>query len=233
MSGAILPDADALPTDPGSGISGIERTIEVLHKIKAGTIAGKTLAPADRRQVVVFLAADGMSTPEIAQILQVSDRSVERDKRAIRESNAIPNDPKLVEQMVGRLMAEAELSVQRIRRAVREKEVDAAVRVDGEHRCFLIVNELVHSLQRLGYLPLATQRVQADLTHHVGSLPSFDELRAEVDRLKQIGGPDSAPEVIELEGIVTRAEVASRVKQLTGAVDADEAPADPAEGGGQ
>jgi len=44
-----------------------------------------------------------------SQILKVSDRSIERDKKAIREANALSADPELVEQMIGRLVCEAEL----------------------------------------------------------------------------------------------------------------------------
>lgn len=65
-------------------------------------------------------------------------------------------DPKLVEQMVGRLAGEAELAIQRIRRAVRDKvrnkDTPKTVRVDAEHRCYQIFSDLVGSMQRLGYL---------------------------------------------------------------------------------
>jgi hypothetical protein len=196
---------------------GLERTIELLAAIKAGRTGPGTIAPADRRQLVAFLAADGLSNAEIAQVLQVSDRCVERDKRAIREANAIPKDPRLVAQMVGRLVAEAELCVQRIRRATREKEVEPGVRVDAEHRCFQIVNDLTHTLQRLGYLPTATQRIEADLTHHAPDLPTLDDLSGEVERLKLLapaGGQGSAAVMIQLEQTLARAVVAAQVQAI-------------------
>jgi len=94
-----------------------ERTLSLLQKIQAGVMDPKCIRPAERRLIVSYLMADGYSTADMAQILKVSDRSIERDKKAIRETNALAADPALVEQMVGRLVLEAELSIQRIRKA--------------------------------------------------------------------------------------------------------------------
>lgn len=181
---------------------------------------GRMLAPADRQALVALLAADGLSSPEIAQILQVADRTIERDRRALRDASRIPKDPRLVEQMVGRLVAEAELSVQRMRRTAREREVDPAVKIDAEHRCFQIIRDLVQSLQRLGYLPTATQKVEAELTHHVGELPTLTDLQMEIDRVRQLGGGDEAlPGLVEVERVVARAALASRVKDVAANVN--------------
>ena len=146
--------------------------MDLLRKIETGETDPKSIAATDRRQLVAYLMGDGYSTAEIAQIFKVGDRTIERDKKAVRESHAIVRDPKLVEQMTGRLVSEAELSVQRIRRAVRGKKVAPAVKVDAEHRCFEIVGSLVQHMQRLGYLPTATQKVEADLIHLVGAPPT-------------------------------------------------------------
>jgi transposase len=130
-----------------------ERTLSLLQKIQAGVMDPKCIRPAERRLIVSYLMADGYSTADMAQILKVSDRSIERDKKAVREANAIAADPQLVEQMVGRLVLEAELSIQRIRKAVRDKDTPQAVRIEAEHRCYQIVSDMITSLQRLGYLP--------------------------------------------------------------------------------
>ncbi len=184
---------------------------------------GQMLAPADRQALVALLAADGLSSPEIAQILQVADRTIERDRRALRDANRIPKDPRLIEQMVGRLMAEAELSVQRMRRTAREREVDPAVKIDAEHRCFQVIRDLVQGLQRLGYLPTATQKVEAELTHHVGELPSLSELQLEIDRIKQLtSGDEASAGLLEVERVVARASLASRVKDIVSTVNAKE-----------
>lgn len=209
-------------TDVGaSNDPGDNGTISLLRRIESGIVDPKSLAVPDRRQLVGFLMADGYSTAEMGQILQFADRTIERDKKAVRESNAIARDPQLVEQMVGRLVTEAELAIQRIRRAVRERGVLPAVKVDGEHRCYQIVSDLIRSLRRLGYLPTATQKVEADLTHHVGEVPDLEDLHVEVRRLIKIhhetGEPDpnTKEQLVLLERQIAQADLATRVDQVS------------------
>ena len=209
-----IPPESQTPDDDvpsGNGPSASERTgraLELLAQVRSGVVPGSMLQADARQSLVVLLTADGVSSHEIAQILQVSDRTIERDRRAIRAGAAVSKDPKLVGEMVGRLMAEAELSIQRIRRTARERDVDAGIKVDAEHRCFEIMKDLVHSLQSLGYLPLATQRLQADLTHHAVEIPSLETLNAELNRMRTIAG-EGDPHLALVEGALARAAAAS------------------------
>ena len=111
--------------DPDAGDNG---TLQLLREIESGATDPKCITPLDRRQLVSFFMGDGYSTAEMSQILQVGHRTIERDKKAIREGNAIQPDPKMVAQMVGRLVADGDLAIQRIRKVVRDKEVCASTR---------------------------------------------------------------------------------------------------------
>lgn len=157
-----------------------------LKQIQAGQLDPSTLDKDQRRGVVVVLVEDGYSTAQIASILQVSERTIERDRRAWREDIALAADPKLVGQMVGRLYSEAELSVQRIRRSTRDKETPASVRVDGEHRCYQIWSDVVQRMQSLGHLPTAAQRLQSEHVLHVDGPPALGQLDEETTRLMDI-----------------------------------------------
>ena len=204
-------------TDPGTAGSETS-TMALLRKIESGAIDPKSIGVDDRHQLVAFLLSDGYSVPEMSQILKVADRTIVRDKKAIRESNVIARDPRLVEQMVGRLVGEAELAVQRIRKATRDKDTSKAVKVDAEHRCFQIVNDLVGTMQRLGYLPTATQKVEAELTHHL--VPDFAAMQAEVRRLQRVCDqagedlPEATQQLGLLEHKITQADLASRVDAI-------------------
>jgi transposase len=205
-----------------------ERTLSLLQKIQAGTVDPKCIRPADRRLIVSYLISDGYSTADIAQILKISDRSIERDKKAIREANALSADPELVEQMAGRLVCEAELSVQRIRKAARDKNTPQAVRIDAEHRCYQIVSDMITSLQRLGYLPIAAQRLQADFTHNIGQIPDFAQMQEEVQRLRQITGetqgtdPQLTEHLNQIEIQVVKAKLASQIENISKIVESKE-----------
>lgn len=205
-----------------------ERTLSLLQKIQAGTVDPKCIRPADRRLIVSYLIADGYSTADMAQILKVSDRSIERDKKALREANALSADPELVEQMAGRLVCEAELSVQRIRKAARDKNTPQAVKVDAEHRCYQIVSDMITSLQRLGYLPIAAQRLQADFTHSIGQIPDVAQIQAELQRLKQITGetqgtdPQLTEQINQIEIQLVKVMLASQIENISKIVESKE-----------
>ncbi|MHC4094286.1 MAG: hypothetical protein ACYSVY_29110, partial [Planctomycetota bacterium] len=62
---------------------------------------------------------------------------------------------------------------------------------------------------------------EADLTHHVGEVPDFATIRAEVQRLREIGHqtgeqvPETARQLGELEHQIVQADLASRVDLIS------------------
>jgi hypothetical protein len=183
--------------------------LTLLRQIQQGSLSPRNLAPRDRQACVSHLTAEGYGAPEIAEILKVSERTAARDRKAVLEANALQQDPALVGQLAGRLMAEAELTISRIRRVARDKDCPPSVRIDGETRCWQILREFVQSLQSLGYLPTAAQRIEADLTHRAGEVPTADSIQADLQQLmviQQACRPDDAALRQKIEG--ARAEIA-------------------------
>lgn len=198
-----------------------ERTLSLLQKIQSGAVDPKCIRPAERRLIVSYLMADGYCTADMAQILKVSDRSIERDKKAIRETNALAADPGLVEQMVGRLVCEADLSIQRIRKAAHDKDVPQAVKVDAEYRCYQIASDMVSSLQRLGYLPTATARLKADITHSIDQIPELPQLDMEAQRLMQLTGeiqgtdPRLTEQLTVIRAQIVKVQLADKIQTIS------------------
>jgi len=135
---------------------------------------------------VPFLMAEGQSTAEIAHLLKVTDRTIERDKKAIRQENAISQDPKLANVIAGRLVDEAQICIQRIRKFQRDTNCPPAAKIEGEKGCFHIVNSLAERLQSMGYLPIAAKKLEADLTHHMGNPLSLNEIVSEAQHRQDI-----------------------------------------------
>jgi hypothetical protein len=151
---------------PGHAPSVREHSVlDTIAGIKDGRIDPKLLEEEDRRACVQYLASEGATIPEIAKLLKRSDRTIQRDRDAIRAAAALQHDPKFAERMAGLLVGEAELATERIRRVTRSAETPPAVKVEGEHRCYQIRSDLVTRLQSLGLMPTAAHRVEADLTH--------------------------------------------------------------------
>ncbi|MCB9858470.1 MAG: hypothetical protein H6818_22560 [Phycisphaerales bacterium] len=196
-------------------------TLDLLKQIQSGQMNPKAMGRESRRQVVAALVLDGYATPEIAKILHTSDRTIERDRQALRESTVLHNSPELVSQVAGRLFMEIDTAIQRIRRAIRGKDVTAAVKVDAEHRCCQIYSDYVQRLQGLGYLPTAKQQIEADMVHHMGTVPSFRELENESRRLLELtmeaGGADGAESVKQFKAItdeIQRGRIAEELREI-------------------
>ncbi|MFQ5770925.1 MAG: hypothetical protein ACE5HX_10350 [bacterium] len=162
------------------------QTLALLQDIRNGSIDPKSLRPDERRPLVSLLMAEGQSTAEIAYLLKASDRNIQLDKKALREENTLTKDAALVKQMTGRLVTEADLCIERIRKSARGKDAPASVKVDAEHRCFQIFEKTIERLQSLGFLPTATQKIEADLIHRSASSLTLEEIKLEAERLKQI-----------------------------------------------
>ncbi len=153
-------------------------------------LSGSALSVNDRRSCVEYLSAEGYSAAEIAGILSVADRTVLRDRQAIKEKNALGRDPALAGQVAGQLIREADSSMGRLRKLARDREAPHAARVEAERSAFGIFRDMVRTLQRLGYLPEAETRFSGDLTHrldpHDSTPPDYEELRLEVERIEAI-----------------------------------------------
>ncbi len=195
------------------------RTLDTLKAIQSGAIDPTTLSPETRRRLVAYLISDGYSTVDMAEVLKVSERTIERDRKAIRQTNALQPDPELPDQMAGRLTAEADLAIQRIRKAGRDKRTRPGEKIQAERECFNIINEMIQRLQSLGHLPTAAQKLEAAVLH-MGEIPSLTDLATEFARLKNIASAvaDQDPALLtqldELEAATHRADLAIQAGEL-------------------
>ncbi len=163
---------------------------------------------------------EGYSVAEIAGVLRTSDRTIARDRARVREENAVEAAPDLLPRMVGRLIAEADATIGRLRRIGRDRESPAVARVEAERGAWSAARELVQSLQRLGYLPTAVVEVRADLTHRLEEVPEVEALREEIERLEsiragcRIADPALAERLRETRDILARLSAGKRLKEI-------------------
>ena len=190
---------------PAKGQDDGQSVIAVIKGIRSGGVNPKRIDQDLRRRCTEYLSLEGYSVPEMAGILGISDRTVSRDRDAIRRTNALKPDAGFVEQMVGRLVQEADVAITRTRRAVRGKDATVADKLTAEKNCWQIVSELVENLRRVGYLPSAAVEFRGDVTHRVG-LPATGDILAEIERVKAIGLETGSknPEVLDALAVVTQ-----------------------------
>lgn len=160
--------------------------LSVIRDIQQGALAPRSLGLEDRRRCVEHLTGEGYSLAEIAEILKVTERTIARDRSAVRQSNAIERDDDITGEMVGQLVTQADTTINRIRRITRDSDTPPAARIEGEKACWVIARDLVQKLQSLGYLPNAPQEIRGQMTHQVEHLPAFGQMNEEVTRLELI-----------------------------------------------
>ncbi len=96
-----------------------EATVEALLKKAA---QGKRLPDTERLLVVDALEARGMSTPQIAQLLNVSDRTIRRDRQKLRELARLEF---LALDLAGELWRQYRLTLERIDEAIARQDYKA------------------------------------------------------------------------------------------------------------
>lgn len=196
--------------------------LSVIRDIQQGKLDARSLAIEDRRRCVEHLTGEGFSLAEIAEILKVKERTIARDRSAIRKSNSIKSDENFTEEMVGLLITQADTSINRIRRITRDSATPPATRVEGEKACWVITRDLVHILQTLGYLPNTPQQIHGHITHQIEHLPEFKQMDEEVVRMEIIlsqqvlaGEEDKQPLLEQLTSLKDQVKRGVLQEQLT------------------
>lgn len=192
--------------------------IDILRLIKSQEVDAKTLKPDDRRTCVVHLLGEGLSTSEIAHLLRCHDRTIERDRRDIRESNSLRVDPGFADRVAGELMTEGDMTISRIRRAARDAGAGPGDRIAAEKSCFDIRCQLIDRLQSLGYLPNAARRTELSFRTDGNALSNLD-LSQEINQMVLVVQQDPsladvANELRALETMSNQGLVTERVADL-------------------
>lgn len=192
--------------------------MEILQRIKVHDLDPKTLGAAERRLCVVHLIGEALSNSEMAHLLKCSDRTIERDRREIRDSHALKPDPKFADRIAGDLYAEAEQAIFRIRRATRDPTATPGDRISAEKSCFDIRCHMIDRLQSLGYLPSALRRTEVSLRGDLDGPNNFD-LNLEINQLVAVVQQDPSliglvPDIEKLRALSSNALLAERVADV-------------------
>lgn len=126
-----------------------------VHKLLGELRAGerRKLSATDRARCVHLLWDEGETVPEMAQLLQVSERTITRDRNAIREQCAIEVGEPLRARLLFDLVRQAEISVSNLRRLGRDSNASIAERAAINVHIIDVVAKTVQSCASLGAFP--------------------------------------------------------------------------------
>lgn len=164
-----VPITDVTDTPPVSDGDPLEHVpaAELLRRVRDGQLPGSQMSAPARRRVVELLDQRGETTGEIAHVLGVTERTLRRDREAIRSELALPPHGDLNDQLMGEYYRETIGSLQRLRRLACSEDTSAAVRVWAEDAIGRIYHRFLDAARRLRHLPLSQPRLfgydEADL----------------------------------------------------------------------
>ena len=143
--------------------------LHLVRDIRQGRVAGADLSRDDRRACVKYFTAEGFSAAEIAVAMNVTDRTIRRDRQAIRSAHIVKPGQALGDQVISEFYAQADWAVARLRRAVRDTgdgRVTPHMRMRAEINAFRIHRELVALLAKLKYIPTGQAQLNAEAMTH-------------------------------------------------------------------
>jgi uncharacterized protein (UPF0147 family) len=194
--------------------------ISLIKQLRDGKISAANLTNESRIACVEYLTGEGLKKCEISELLKVSTRTVYRDLKQIRKENAIIRDPEFVAQHVGELEKRCSSAISNLLKIQNDKNCPYKVKVDAQHKTWLIFKEYTQTLQSISYLPNAATEIRASVDHNFGEPPSFDEITHELSILKastkEAGNTDEkiTQKISRLEELILRSSASNIIKHV-------------------
>lgn len=201
-----------------------DSVLSTIQAIKDGRLNPKVLSEIERRECVEVLSGEGLTQPQIAEILKISDRTVRRDLEAIDYRNELNPDVSLAKRIIGNMFQKAMAHHRYLMRLARNANGGISEKSQAEFLAWRVLKEMVEKMQSLGYLPMRPQEISGDLFHHFddsGEEKGFDDLKKSLTIIetnaRDAGTFDAQTEekIKLLKSKIEKAEIESAVNKLT------------------
>ena len=146
----------------GTGRFDGKTTGAVLRMIGEGEVRGREVPCEVRRRCVSELTYEGFSISEIAGAMGVSERTVERDRAAVREEGKVGPGKMLGDVMLGEFERMAGASMRRLMRLVNDGRTPAYARLWAEGVMMRTQKMLMETAMRMGYYERGEKRLEEE-----------------------------------------------------------------------
>jgi len=191
----------------------------IIQRIKDGSLNPNTLSQEIRQQCAEVLLARGYEKSDIAQILGRSEKTIQRDLKAIREKNKLEPSIEFAKEIIGDMVHKARIHHAHLMRFAQTKEASVAEKAQSEFLAWRIVKELVEKLQSSGYLPLRAQgATEVLLEEDKGK--SLEEIRNMVSEIEAVAKerdnntPQMQADIAALKSQIEKAEIVEKTNSL-------------------
>jgi len=193
-----------------------------LQRIKDGLLDPKTLSKEGRQPYVEVLFSEEYTEMQIAEILKVSEKTIQRDIKDIRDRNSLSPDVAQAKQIIGDFFKKALLHHSRLVRLSREQDISNDNKIQAEFFAWRILKEMVTVMQSLGYLPLKPQEIVSDIYHHQegGDSRTYEQLKQDLKDIERVSrdtgtlDPKIENGIKLLQQRIEKAEIAENIADL-------------------
>jgi len=194
---------------------------KIIQEIKKGRLEPRELSKQTRQACVEVLTLEGYSVSSIAQLVDKSEKTINRDLKQVWQKNSEKPSVELAVQMIGEMIQKSKVKEAHLMRLARSKEGSLQEKVQAEYCAWRVQKETVEKLQSLGYLPTQAQKVVGEIYHHQGEdVKTLAELKEELTRIEKItkenGNLDATTkkQIDSLRQKIEKAEIAQEITQL-------------------
>lgn len=201
--------------EKGDSKSKEQLILAVIQQLKDGRVEAGSLDKETRQRCVEVFVLEGYSVPQMAQILVKCEKTIRRDIAEIREHNTLTPGIELAKKLIGEMVTYSRVHRSHLMRMARGQNTSTSEKAQAEYFAHRVTMDMIDKLQRLGYLPQATQSFE----HYIKTDDerSFVELRSqiiEIEKISEEAGeltPEMSRELEELKKRIDKAEIATKV----------------------
>jgi hypothetical protein len=137
----------------------VTQLISALH---SGQITQDQLTTERRQACVAHLTLEGFSSSEVAHLLSVSERTIHRDRAAVRRAYAVKPADDLGDELLGELERLVHAAVQRAQRIARDPNAKPELRLSASQGAVRTYRQFVETTYRLKYIKDGRERLNHD-----------------------------------------------------------------------
>ncbi len=163
--------------------------LKLLQQIKDKTLSPKNISRDMRPFMIGYLILDGWSHPQVAQLFECSEKTIQRDLRDFETLNQVSPSPEFIRKKVGYFLAASENQIAALLRIARSPNASNPEKIAAEVSAWKIRVDTMSKLQSVGYIPIQAHQVNADIVHHLSDAQEQtpEQLRLALDDIERDG----------------------------------------------
>jgi|GEM_PF-1913390 len=163
--------------------------LKLLQQIKDKSLSPKLVTRDMRPLMIGYLVLDGWSHPQIAQLFECSEKTIQRDLKDFETLNQISPSPEFIRKKVGYFLAASENQISALLRIARSPNATNPEKIASEVAAWKIRVDTMARLQSIGFLPIQAHQVNADIVHHLSDVEEQtpEQLRLTLNDIEREG----------------------------------------------